>query len=453
MASSYSASSSNATRNHNTRPSNSGSSQQQPPQYAQPPPPAPPASSSRSRIIHPLSRRHHPNNTPYVLPIPFPAAATSVDAYEKLNRVGEGTYGIVYRARARESGQIVALKRIRMEEENEGMPLSSLREISLLRALQHENIVKVVDVVVGSGLDNIFMVMEYCDQDMGSLMDNVICKTSGYRTTEVKCLMLQLLRGLAYLHQRYIIHRDLKLTNLLLTSGGVLKIADFGLARKFSLPPSPMTPKVVTLWYRAPELLLGEQVYTTAIDMWSVGCIFGELLQCAPLLPGKTERHQLELICRLLGTPTPRIWPGMDALPLARAAKLPKVAYSNVAQQFRSRGDRACALLLSLLTYHPASRADVWKALDARYFDEEPRACAPVMLPVGKEGRVAEEQEKGRRREEQYRKRRAERWRDAPDLSPAKKRGGKRGRKEDGEEEEEDILPLGAPAYKQFSFS
>ncbi|KAJ3152433.1 Cyclin-dependent kinase 10 [Geranomyces michiganensis] len=407
-------------RHHNsTRTSSSGPSHSHnPPQSAPPPPPAPlpAATSSRSLTIHPLSRRHNPDNKPYVLPQPFPTAATSVDAYEKLNRVGEGTYGIVYRARARDSGQIVALKRIRMEEENEGMPLSSLREISLLRALRHENIVNVVDVVVGSGLDNIFM-----GRASGGLacplMDNVICKTPGYRTKE---------------------------------AGGILKIADFGLARKFSLPPSPMTPKVVTLWYRAPELLLGEKVYTTAIDMWSVGCIFGELLQCAPLLPGKTERHQLELICQLLGTPTSRIWPGMDSLPLARAAKLPIVQYSNVSQQFRSRGDRACALLLSLLTYHPASRADVWKALDSRYFDEEPRACAPVMLPMGKEERRAEEEEKSRRRQDDYRKRKADRWRDAPELSPAKHRGGKKGRDEEDVEED---MPLGAPAFKQFRFS
>ncbi|RUS23963.1 kinase-like domain-containing protein [Jimgerdemannia flammicorona] len=234
------------------------------------------------------------------------------------------------RARDRNTKEIVALKKIRMERETDGLPVSSLREIILLKRLNHPNIVNVLDVAVGNQLDAIFLVMEYCEQDIATLIDTVHKQFStsegtivasltifliqkpphtllSYRPIpplpyEVKCLMQQLLRGLEYCHEHFVIHRDLKLSNLLLTSQGILKIvscgsnvagssstitdadfnphstlsprqADFGLARNFGLPSKPMTPKVVTLWYRAPELLFGETNYTTAVDMWCVGLL------------------------------------------------------------------------------------------------------------------------------------------------------------------------------------
>jgi cyclin-dependent kinase 10 len=186
-----------------------------------------------------------------------------IDNFQKLNRIGEGTYGIVYRAKHRETNQIVALKRIRMEFTNEGLlvfikhsPISSLREIAILKGLQHNNVVTVFDVIVGNGIEDIFMLMEYCEQDMANLMDTVLGKNDigrVFNIPQVKCIFDQLLCGIKYLHSRFIIHRDLKLSNLLLTSRGVLKIADFGLARQFGDPIKPLTPRVVTLWF---ELLL-----------------------------------------------------------------------------------------------------------------------------------------------------------------------------------------------------
>lgn len=222
----------------------------------------------------------------------------SVEKFVKLNRVGEGTYGIVYRAKEAATGEIFALKKIRMDLENEGyaysllsdhvllqiirilsLPVSSLREISLLRELDHENIVRVLDVVHGARLDDIFMVMEYCEQgiftesvdliikDMAFLLDSIHAVGKKFRPPEVKCMMKQLLAGLDYIHRRGIIHRDLKMSNLLLNVRGILKIADFGLARHVP-ERSKMTPKVVTLWYRAPELLFGEKDYTNAIGIF-----------------------------------------------------------------------------------------------------------------------------------------------------------------------------------------
>ncbi|XP_036922340.1 cyclin-dependent kinase 10 isoform X4 [Sturnira hondurensis] len=230
----------------------------------------------------------------------------SVKEFEKLNRIGEGTYGIVYRARDTQTDEIVALKKVRMDKEKDGVPISSLREITLLLRLRHPNIVELKEVVVGNHLESIFLVMGYCEQDLASLLENM---PTPFSEAQVKCIVLQVLRGLHYLHQNFIIHRDLKVSNLLMTDKGCVKTADFGLARAYGIPVKPMTPKVVTLWYRAPELLLGSCTQTTSIDMWALGCVLAELLAHKPLLPGTSEIHQVDLIVQLLGTPSENIWP------------------------------------------------------------------------------------------------------------------------------------------------
>ncbi|XP_032245647.1 cyclin-dependent kinase 10 isoform X2 [Phoca vitulina] len=170
----------------------------------------------------------------------------SVKEFEKLNRIGEGTYGIVYRARDTQTDEIVALKKVRMDKEKDGVPISSLREITLLLRLRHPNIVELKEVVVGNHLESIFLVMGYCEQDLASLLENM---PTPFSEAQVKCIVLQVLRGLQYLHQNFIIHRDLKVSNLLMTDKGCVKTADFGLARAYGIPVKPMTPKVVTLWF------------------------------------------------------------------------------------------------------------------------------------------------------------------------------------------------------------
>ncbi|XP_061994309.1 cyclin-dependent kinase G-2 isoform X2 [Rosa rugosa] len=272
----------------------------------------------------------------------------SVDEFERLNKIDEGTYGVVYRAQDKKTGEIVALKKVKMEKEREGFPLTSLREINILLSFHHPSIVDVKEVVVGSNLDSIFMVMEYMEHDLKALMETM---KQPFSPSEVKCLMLQLLEGVKYLHDNWVLHRDLKTSNLLLNNRGELKICDFGLARQYGSPLKPYTHLVVTLWYRAPELLLGAREYSTAIDMWSLGCIMAELLSKEPLFNGKTEFEQLDKIFKILGTPNETIWPGFS--------KLPGVKVNFVKHQLPALGDSDLAIwpplvmlsVIKVLTY------------------------------------------------------------------------------------------------------
>nr|CAD7410406.1 unnamed protein product [Timema cristinae] len=302
-----------------------------------------------------------------------------VSEFEKLNRIGEGTYGIVYRARDTKTDKVVALKKVRMEHEKDGLPVSGLREISVLLSCRHENIVHLKEVVVGRSLESIFLAMEYCEQDLASLLDNM---QAPFSESQVKCIMLQVLRGLRYLHRNFIVHRDLKVSNLLMTDKGCVKIADFGLARWFGLPLRPMTPRVVTLWYRAPELLLQARTQTTSVDMWAAGCILGELLGHRPLLPGRSELGQLELIVDLLGTPSDAIWPEFSSLPALQSFTLKQQPYNNLKQRFPWLSSAGLRLLNFLFMYDPKKRATAEECLQSSYFKEAPLPCDPKLMPT-----------------------------------------------------------------------
>lgn len=199
---------------------------------------------------------------------------------------------------------------------------------------------------------------------------------------QVKCLLLQLLDGMSYLHSNYIIHRDLKVSNLLLTDKGCLKIADFGLARTIGIPSKPLTPHVVTLWYRGPELLLGSRVYSMALDMWAVGCIFCELLSNKPLFPGKSDTNQLELITKLLGTPNDTIWPGYSAMPVLKHFSLKSQPYNNLKQKYHWLSDAGSKLINDFLTYNPDKRITATMARKTCYFREKPLPIEPELMPT-----------------------------------------------------------------------
>ncbi|CAK0782912.1 hypothetical protein CVIRNUC_006107 [Coccomyxa viridis] len=303
----------------------------------------------------------------------------AVSNYEKISRIGEGTYGVVYKARDRTTGEVVALKQVRMERERDGIPVTSMREIRVLQQCRHPNIVHLKKVVTGSKPDSIFLVFEYCTHDLGQLVDAM---PRPFSPSEVKCLMLQLLEAVNFLHSHWIMSRDLKLPNLLLTNSGQLKICDFGLARYFHTSDESYTPKVVTLWYRAPEIFLGQDAYTEAIDMWAVGCIFGELLRNEPLFPGRSEAEMLERMVRLLGSPHENIWPGFTQLPEAGSLKFPSQPYNFVAREFPNASVGAISLLKKLLMYDPGQRLSARAALRHGYFQEQPPPKQPADFPT-----------------------------------------------------------------------
>uniref|UniRef100_T1IJC7 cyclin-dependent kinase n=1 Tax=Strigamia maritima TaxID=126957 RepID=T1IJC7_STRMM len=322
-----------------------------------------------------------PEEKPELPPfLPAIHGCRSVEEFNCLNRIEEGTYGVVYRARDRRTDEIVALKRLKMEKEKEGFPITSLREVNTLLKAQHPNIVTVREIVVGSNMDKIYIVMDYVEHDLKSLMETM---KQPFIIGEVKTLMSQLLRAVAHLHDNWILHRDLKTSNLLLSHKGILKVGDFGLAREYGSPLKQYTPIVVTLWYRAPELLLGVKEYSTPIDLWSVGCIFGELLTMKPLFPGTSERDQLNRVYKDLGTPNDTIWPGFSDLPLVKKMSFAHIPYHTLRGRFaQSLTNLGFDLMNRFLTYNPASRITAEKALQHGYFTESPLPVAPHMFPT-----------------------------------------------------------------------
>ncbi|XP_017785152.1 PREDICTED: cyclin-dependent-like kinase 5 [Nicrophorus vespilloides] len=285
--------------------------------------------------------------------------------YEKLEKIGEGTYGTVFKAKNRETHEIVALKRVRLDDDDEGVPSSALREICLLKELKHKNIVRLYDVLHSD--KKLTLVFEHCDQDLKKYFDSL---NGDIDPDVVKSFMYQLLRGLAFCHSHNVLHRDLKPQNLLINKNGELKLADFGLARAFGIPVKCYSAEVVTLWYRPPDVLFGAKLYTTSIDMWSAGCIFAELANAGrPLFPGSDVDDQLRRIFKLLGTPTEDTWAGISALPDYKPFPLyqPNMSWSQVVPKL---GNRGRDLLQRLLLCNPTQRMCSEEAMIHAYFSD-----------------------------------------------------------------------------------
>uniref|UniRef100_A0A4W5KQB6 cyclin-dependent kinase n=1 Tax=Hucho hucho TaxID=62062 RepID=A0A4W5KQB6_9TELE len=349
-----------------------------------------PQSVSHSHSATPEPEENYIPDSPPISPVelkkelpkylPALQGCRSVEEFQCLNRIEEGTYGVVYRAKDKKTDEIVALKRLKMEKEKEGFPITSLREINTILKAQHPNIVTVREIVVGSNMDKIYIVMNYVEHDLKSLMETM---KQPFLPGEVKTLMIQLLRGVRHLHDNWILHRDLKTSNLLLSHKGILKVGDFGLAREYGSPLKPYTPVVVTLWYRSPELLLGAKEYSTAVDMWSVGCIFGELLTQKPLFPGKSEIDQINKIFKDLGSPSEKIWPGYNELPAVKKMTFTEYPYNNMRKRFGALlSDQGFDLMNKFLTYCPSKRILSDEALKHEYFRETPLPIDPSMFPT-----------------------------------------------------------------------
>ncbi|ORY92739.1 kinase-like domain-containing protein [Leucosporidium creatinivorum] len=329
-----------------------------------------------------------------------------MDNYRKLEKVGEGTYGTVYKCLQISTSEIVAMKLIRLEDDDEGVPSTALREVALLMELGSSeargaaSVVKLLDVIHSDA--RLCLVFEFLDLDLKKYMDqasqsadlaaasasmgtggdtsmvgmgigmNVGPKGKGRARRGlppdlVAKLLQQLLLGLAHLHSRRILHRDLKPQNLLIDKSGNLKIADFGLARAFGIPLRTYTHEIVTLWYRPPCVLLGGRHYTTAVDVWSTGTIFAEMASGMPLIPGDSEIDQIFKIFRLLGTPNTEVWPALVNMPDFRTS-FPKWRPQNFADVLPEMDPVALDLLERMLVYDPSRRITAKSALHHHYF-------------------------------------------------------------------------------------
>ncbi|XP_066304137.1 cyclin-dependent kinase 1-like [Branchiostoma lanceolatum] len=298
-----------------------------------------------------------------------------MEDYVKIEKIGEGTYGVVYKGRNKKTGLTVALKKIRLESEEEGVPSTAIREISLLKELMHPNIVCLQDVLMQES--KLYLVFEFLTMDLKKYMDSI---PSGQFMDAmlVKSYLYQILQGIVFCHSRRVLHRDLKPQNLLIDNKGIIKLADFGLARAFGIPVRVYTHEVVTLWYRAPEVLLGSPRYSTPVDIWSIGTIFAEMATKRPLFHGDSEIDQLFRIFRTMGTPTDDIWPGVTQLPDYKPS-FPswKTSPNQLKTSVKNMDDQALDLLQKTLIYDPANRISAKAALIHPYFDDLDKASLP----------------------------------------------------------------------------
>lgn len=310
---------------------------------------------------------------------PAPNSQAHVPKYLKKEKIGEGTYGKVYKAINTETSEVVALKKMEVHNPAEGISATILREISLVKELSHPNVIRyhsifhcdssqasnsLKDVLMENG--KFVLVFEWLDQDLKKYMDDLSKKELQVDSQTLKGFMFQILSGLAHLHKRKIMHRDMKPQNILVDRKRNLKIADFGLARCFSIPIRPYTREVVTLYYRAPEILLDAIEYSTPIDIWSVGCIFVELMTKRVLFKGDSELDQLIKIMRTRGTPNSEKWPGVSSLrgysSIQHYPNFPTIPWTTILGSYHLE-PAGLDLLEKMLKYDPCERITAKQAL------------------------------------------------------------------------------------------
>ncbi|KAJ2936281.1 hypothetical protein H1R20_g813, partial [Candolleomyces eurysporus] len=305
--------------------------------------------------------------------------------YDVTTKLGEGTFGEVHKAIHKKNGQHVALKRILMHHEKEGMPVTALREIKILKALKHPSIVNILDMFVARSTEkdplSVYMVFPYMDHDLAGLLEN---ERVSFSPSQIKLYMKQLLEGTEYMHRNHILHRDMKAANLLISNKGILQIADFGLARSYDMDVTKGTSNkrytncVVTRWYRPPELLLGARQYGGEVDIWGIGCVLGEMFTRKPILPGTSDLDQLEKIWYLCGTPTQHTWPNFDHLPGCEGVKRFNTYARRVKPAYEhSVGPEMADLLDKLLICNPKERITASQALEHAYFWTDPLPADP----------------------------------------------------------------------------
>lgn len=331
-------------------------------------------SSSSEDLLNNNGSSHEKQTKAAACPPSSSAASTdnNVDKYEELAMIGSGAYGTVFKARDRNNdGQMVALKKVRVPLVETGVPISILREVALLRQLQsfdHPNVVKLLDICHGHSSQQdkqfiLFLVFEHVEQDLCTYLQN--CPSPGLGPEIIKDLMFQILTGVYFLHSNRIVHRDLKPANILVTSTGRIKVADFGLARIYA-QSAKFTAVVVTLWYRAPEVLL-QSSYCSAVDIWAIGCIFAELYRRKPLFCGQSENDQLFKIFDTIGSPLKSEWPRDLSVPWENFSNFKRRDLKSIMKDLCTNGQE---LFEKMLTFNPDKRISAKKALEHEYFKE-----------------------------------------------------------------------------------
>lgn len=288
----------------------------------------------------------------------------AANAFQKLEKIGEGTYGVVYKARDKNTGKFVALKKIRPESENEGIPATTIREILLLKNLKHSTIINLMEVIHTE--DKMYLVFEYVETDLKRLIDTYNRQNKKFDPYIVKKMAFQLCTAVNFCHSKNIFHRDLKPQNILVDSDLNIKLGDFGLGRAVSVPLRHYTSQIVTLWYRPPELLLGCKYYDSSVDIWSLACIIVEMNTMVPLFMGDSEVDQLYKIYHVLGIPTEDQWKGVESMP----------NYSKDVGNIKKKGLNGIlngryleSMIEKMLVYDPLKRISAQEALEEVYFD------------------------------------------------------------------------------------
>lgn len=347
-----------------------------------------------------MKRPQQPKLTPNQIYLVY--TVRSSDVYRRVQQVGEGTYGKVYKAKNENTDEFVALKKLRLETEREGFPITAIREIKLLQSFDHPNIVGLLEMIVEH--NQIAMVFDYLDHDLTGLLTHPDLQlTEGHR----KMIFKQLLDGMNYLHKRRVIHRDVKGSNILLDAKGTLKIADFGLARTMKVLKDGESPdytnRVITIWYRPPELLMGSTDYGREVDMWGLGCLLMELYTKTAIFQGAEEISQLYKIYEIMGTPTHENWPDIENLPWFEMLKPQVNKLPRFEKDFKERmTDDSFDLATKLLTLYPSKRLTAEEALGHAYFLNEPKP-EPLTFMETLEGEWHEFETKKRRRDERKR--------------------------------------------------
>ncbi|MGL5900844.1 MAG: protein kinase domain-containing protein, partial [Lactobacillaceae bacterium] len=265
----------------------------------------------------------------------------------------------------------VAIKRMKKTKHSIGHDLSVIREIKTLSQIKHKYILNLYDIYIQN--DDIHLVLEYVETDLECIINN---KKIYILPADIKSWMLMILTGVHKLHEKFILHRDIKPNNILVTKSGIIKIADFGLSR--SIGPK-MTSQVVTRWYRAPELLLGAKQYGFGVDMWSIGCIFAELMLRVPLFAGESDLEQLNLIFKVFGTPKLQNYSSMKELP--GFMEFQEKEGIKLESLFTAASNDTLTLLKQFFVYDPNKRISTYEALNDKYFSQDPKPTQPKNLP------------------------------------------------------------------------